>query len=159
MDLAKIGIPGFELHFDETQQPKIWSNKIQKWISLPLHSHGYKFPSFNIDGKFKRVYLHRIVGLMCIPNPDNLPQIDHINGNKNDDRIENLRWCSGSTNQRNKPSSKGYSWNKLAKKWKAQMKIEGRIKHLGYFDTEAEARAAYIAAHNLFFPGIRHCDE
>jgi hypothetical protein len=160
MDLAEIGLPDYELWIDdETQQPEIWSNKTRKWIALTLNNHGYKHPGFCINEKAKRVPLHRIVGLMCIPNPENFKEIDHINGDKLDNRIENLRWCSRSTNLRNRPSTKGCNWDKQMQKWKAQIYIDGKLKHLGYFNTEAEARAAYIAAHNLFFPGVRHFDE
>ena len=161
MDLAEIGLPDYELWFDdETQQPEIWSNKICRgkvtgWIVLSLTKYGYKQPGFCINKKLKRFFLHRIVAKMCIPNPENLEQIDHINGDKLDNRIENLRWCSHSTNQRNKPSIKGYYWNKQMQKWQARIRIEDKKKHLGYFDTEAEARAAYVAATNLFFPGVR----
>jgi hypothetical protein len=161
MDLAEIGLDGYELWFDDlTQQPEIWSNKTKKWISLgSKNSNGYIFPVFWANGKKTSVLLHRIVGLVCIPNPDSLKQIDHINGNKLDNRIENLRWCSNSTNAKNKPSTKGYSWVKSRQKWRAAIKIDGRTKFLGSFDTETEARAAYIAAHNLFFPSVRHFDE
>ena len=45
-----------------------------------------------------------------IPNPDNLPQVDHINHNRSDNRIENLRWVSSSTNSFNRSSHCGYNY-------------------------------------------------
>ncbi len=48
--------------------------------------------------------LHRVIARQFIPNPNNLLEVDHINRIKDDNRIENLRWCSRSMNQNNKTS-------------------------------------------------------
>lgn len=77
-------------------------------------------------------------------------QIDHINGNKADNRITNLRVASGSENLRNrgKPANntsgyKGVSWIARYRKWQATIKFDGKNKYLGRFATREEAADAY----------------
>lgn len=62
---------------------------------------GYECVGLTKDGKRNRHRIHRLVAEAFIPNPNNLPMIDHINRNKSDNRVENLRWCDGLTNRRN----------------------------------------------------------
>jgi hypothetical protein len=53
-----------------------------------------------------KYYVHRLVALQFIDNPDNLPEVDHIDRNKKNNSIENLRWVSRLTNARNKSNYK-----------------------------------------------------
>lgn len=80
-------------------------------------------------------------------------QIDHVNGNKADNRISNLRLASGSENLRNrgKPCNntsgyKGVSWIAHYQKWQATIKFDGKNKYLGRFATREEAAEAYSKA-------------
>jgi len=50
------------------------------------------------DKKQKQHALHRLVAKTFIPNPNNYPQVNHKNGNRGDNRVENLEWCTGSYN-------------------------------------------------------------
>ena len=92
-------------------------------------------------------------------------QIDHLNGDKRDNRIANLRDVSQFTNQQNQTRPRtdnisgyrGVSWERGNKRWRAQIRANGRLQYLGYFDCAKEAHAAYLAAKLRFHPGdIRH---
>jgi hypothetical protein len=80
-------------------------------------------------------------------------QLDHINGEKSDNRIENLRLATNAENHRNvgprKTNSsgfKGVSKAKSRKRWNAGLRINGKHLHLGVFDTVEDAHAAYCLA-------------
>ncbi|CAL6080338.1 Conserved_hypothetical protein [Hexamita inflata] len=58
------------------------------------------------ENKDKKYYIHRLVALTFIENPNNLPLVDHINRNNQDNRVENLRWVTNRDNQKNLKASK-----------------------------------------------------
>jgi len=55
---------------------------------------GYMSIVLCLNGIFKRYLIHRLVAQTFIPNPDNLPQVNHKDENKSNNRIENLEWCN-----------------------------------------------------------------
>lgn len=81
-------------------------------------------------------YVHRLVALAFIPNPDGLPQVDHINGIKHDNRVENLRWVDASSNY----LASGYR-KRIISKWKpvrATNVITGEVMDFKSRDATAE---------------------
>ena len=58
------------------------------------HTTGYLYATINK----KQCLVHRLVAKMFIPNPDNLPQINHIDGNKLNNQVSNLEWCDAKQN-------------------------------------------------------------
>ena len=104
----------------------------------------------------KRYAAHRIVWAI-IKQEDPLElQIDHINENKLDNRIANLRKASRKQNMCNQKAVKGYYFYKRHKKWIAGISSNDKKVHLGYFNTEEQAREAYLRAkeklHGEFMP-------
>lgn len=69
-------------------------------ITIRKNNFGYYDTRLCKNGSKKSVFLHRIIAEAFIPNPDNLPMINHINGIKTDNRIENLEWVSASENSK-----------------------------------------------------------
>jgi hypothetical protein len=90
-----VGHPLFEIG---TEYPHIIRRRATAKIINPnLRRDGY----YRIYLTGREYMVHRLIGDQFIPNPHNLPQIDHINHDRGDNRIENLRWSTQETNMRN----------------------------------------------------------
>jgi hypothetical protein len=123
-----------------------------------IHSTGYKHITFN--GKVYKS--HRLIWLYVYGY---LPkEIDHINGDRQDNRLENLREVTRSQNQFNKclaknntSGTKGVSWHKKSKSWTVRLCINKKPKHLGYFkDLELANLVAQEARNKYYGEYARH---
>jgi len=95
--------------------------------------------------KDKKIVIHRLIWLLqygYLPDKD----LDHINGNRKDNRLVNLRLATRAENLQNQTTAKGFHWSCVANRWCASMRDNYKKIHLGYFDTELDARAAYMSA-------------
>lgn len=116
---------------------------------------------FRVSLFSKRYLAHRLAWLYVHgkwPEHD----IDHINGNKSDNRMENLRDVPNAINRQNMRRARsdsstskylGVHYHQAGKKWRARIQLNGKSIHVGMFDTEEEAHAAYIEAKRLIHDG------
>lgn len=117
-------------------------------VAGTLNHNGYRF--IKINGK---LYLEHRLAWLYVYGEWPKDMIDHVNGTRDDNRIENLREATRSENKWNqtKPITntsgyKGACWHKASQKWDARIAINNKRKHLGLFDSPEEAYEAYCKA-------------
>ena len=129
---------------------RVKNDKFNRIMKPCKNAGGYYKVGLYKNGKRKPHLINRLVAIAFLSNHDNKPMVDHIDGIKTNNNILNLRWASSSQNAFNqgKPKTntsgfKGISFDKGRQKYRAQININGKYKHLGYFQTAEDASHAY----------------
>lgn len=90
----------FDGKYEVTDGGDVFSNVgTRKKMIGKVTKSGYHMIVFNVDGKKLYRTVHRLVAVAFIPNPQNLPEVNHINGDKLNNSVYNLEWCNSSYNQ------------------------------------------------------------
>ncbi len=144
-------------HFKNEQYYKSWKSQFSGKRAGAIGSHGY----WQVVLKKRFLLNHRIIyEIHHGPIPGDM-EVDHIDMNRTNNRIENLRLATTAQNRQNsrkqrnnKSGFKGVSWCTREKKWRAQIMTNGKFKSLGYYDTAQEAHVVYcnaaITHHGVF---------
>ena len=92
-------IPNYNSRYSINENGKVINNERKTLVKPMLSTSGYHYVHLVKDGKKETKYIHRLVGEVFLENPDNLPQIDHLDGNKLNNSVHNLRWVTASQNR------------------------------------------------------------
>lgn len=92
-------IAGYENLYAVTSCGKIWSHRYKRFMKPKVDKDGYLLINLRKNNKTRTFKVHRLVGEAYIGNPENLPQINHKDENKQNNCVDNLEWCTHIYNQ------------------------------------------------------------
>ncbi len=161
MDLSDFGnwkdIEGYT-NYMVSDQGFVMSKKALKMLKVSFDHQGYHHVCLYEDKTKKTHKLHNLVAKTHIDNPNGYTCVDHIDHDKTNNYVANLRWCSSSQNSMNRSKQsnttsnyKGVSWHKQGQKWRATIRVDGKLKHIGLFENEVQAAVAYNNAAIQYF--------
>jgi len=141
-------IEGFP-RYNVSNLGRVRSNIRESKLLNPFLTSNHDYYSVNlfIKGKRHSKTVHRLVlkAFKKNPNPGYFDRCDHINQNKRDNNINNLRWSNAVLNGLN-GNQKGFYWRKARNKFEAAIKINGKSIYLGQFKYSYNARKRYLEA-------------
>jgi hypothetical protein len=140
----------FDTNYVVHSNGQIYSVRSKKFLKPQRTTWGYCI--VKLYGKF--ISVHTIVAKIFIPNPNNLPEVNHKNKNKTDNSVENLEWIKRRDNEIHKHQSKfpGVWYDKNRKKYFSKIRHNSKQIYLGRYKTQEEAHQAYInyrVIHNI----------
>ena len=143
------------------------NNKTGKVLKPGINSHGYYYVILCSDGNRYNKRIHKLVAEYFIANPYNKQCVDHIDNDRLNNNINNLRWASYQENSMNSKLNcnntsnyKGISYDKRANRWRARIHINGKEKHLGRFDNIEDAVNARVKkAKEVYGEFMNKCEK
>ena len=147
-------VPNYESIYQISNFGRVKSFKSgkERILKLSVNNRGYQNVLLCENGNKKNMKVHTLVAIAFlgfIPNEKD-SVIDHKNGNKTDNHLENLQIISQRENIKkhhfDKKGFVGYDWHKQTKKWRSRIYLDNKFVHLGLFEEEKDALKAYEIA-------------
>lgn len=147
-----------EGEYDVSDDGRVRRRGTTRELALCINAQGYLRVDLHINGRHTRFSVHRLVAQAHLPNPHNLPVVDHVDHDVTNNRVDNLRWCTQSQNRCNARKAAGVHSSDYKgvryradrpNPWRAgtRLCIDGvtRSISLGSYATERDAARAYNA--------------
>ena len=138
-------VVGYET-YSVSDQGNVRNDKTGRILKPGSDRDGYLMVNLMKDKKQLTQKVHRLVAGAFIQNPEKKKCVDHINNDVKNNKVENLRWATNSQNSQNAKISKdntsgtkGVSFRKDIKKWRARITINGKVINLGSFMKKEDA--------------------
>jgi hypothetical protein len=154
--LARKPIKDFEGRYSVTEDGRVWSEdrvtfskkgvgiaRKGQWLKPFDLGDSYLRVNLRMAGSLRMFCIHWLVARTFLIDPKNGMEIDHIDRNCQNNHVSNLRYVTKTKNALNR-EAKGCYYVPRKKKWQARLGLRGKKIQIGYFNTEEEARAAYV---------------
>lgn len=111
--ITHINLPIFSDHYLVDEAGNVWSVRKNRVLLGKTDRYGYKVVLLCVKGQRKHITVHRIVALTFIENPDNKPTVNHKDGNKQNNCVDNLEWATFQENTKHSYNNGlSVAWNK-----------------------------------------------
>ena len=147
-------IPGWE-NYEVSDFGRVRNVKFGRILKPFKNTKGYLTAGLSRNGEKKPFPIHQLVAIVFldhVPNGNTIT-VDHVNGCKTDNRLENLELVTerenkhrGLAKKNNSSKFPGVCWYPMTKKWLSRIHLNGKTLKLGYFTSEEEAAQAYQTA-------------
>ena len=141
-------VPGFEGYY-ATPDGRLFTTykRVAEIATKSLDKDGYMKATLFKDGKYPHYFRkHRVIAMTFMGKSDLM--VNHKNGIKTDNRIENLEYVTQRENQSHWRKTKGFGvgvcFDKKSNKWRAYYQKDHKWEHLGFFDSKEDAKSAYL---------------
>lgn len=122
-------VEGYEGLYQISSKGRVFSLHTNKILRASPDNYGYPIVRLSKHGQMKTITVHRLVAKAFLPNPDNKKEVDHIDANRSNNNVKNLRWTTRRENAKNPNSTKNYQ--EMAKRLRHW---EGREKPIKQID-------------------------
>ena len=128
-------VPGYEGVYEVSNLGRVKNIETGRILKPFKDTNGYLILKLSKDGTRRTVKVHRLVALAFLPNPQNLPQVNHKDENKTNNAVSNLEWCTAGYNvnySQSKPVLQFDLQGNFIKEWPSTVKVE---EELGIYQT------------------------